>query len=131
MSSLNVSRTRQPNCARRRHERHDPRAHRDPGVRSAAANTLAGFAEVRLPSGMILHDVGIHIAGASAWASLPGKPMLDRNGVVLRDDRGKIKYSRVITFANKELRDRFSEAIIEAIRLAYPDVLVPTEGRSS
>ena len=45
--------------------------------------------------------------------------------------RGKIKYSNVITFATKELRDRFSEAIIEAVRLAYPDVLVPTEGRSS
>jgi hypothetical protein len=92
-------------------------------------NTLAGFAEFRLPSGMILHDVGIHIAGTSAWASLPGKPMLDRNDVVLRDDRGKIKYSNVIAFATKKMRDRFSEAIIEAVRVAYPDVLVPTEGR--
>ena len=43
--------------------------------------------------------------------------------------RGKIKYSNVITFATKELRDRFSEAIIEAVRVANPDVLVPTEGR--
>jgi hypothetical protein len=89
-------------------------------------NTLAGSAEVRLPSGMILHDVGIHIAGTSAWASPASKAMLDKNGVALRDDRGKIKYSRV-TFASKELRDRFSEAIIEAVRVAYPDALVPSE----
>jgi hypothetical protein len=90
-------------------------------------NTLAGSAEVRLPSGMILYDVGIHIAGTSPWASPASKAMLDKNGVALRDDRVKIKYSQVITFASKELRDRFSDAIIEAVRVAYPDALVPSE----
>jgi hypothetical protein len=41
-------------------------------------NTLQGFAEVRLPSGMIIRDIGIYIDGARAWASPPSKPMLDK-----------------------------------------------------
>jgi hypothetical protein len=92
-------------------------------------NTLQGFAEAKLPSGMILNDVGIYIDNGRAWATPASKPMLDRNGVALRDDRGKIRYSPVITFSSKEVRDRFSDAIIEAVRVAYPDVLVPAEGR--
>jgi hypothetical protein len=56
------------------------------------SNIQQGFAEVRLPSGMIMRDIGIYIDGARAWASPPSKPMLDKNGVALRDDRGKIKY---------------------------------------
>jgi hypothetical protein len=90
-------------------------------------NSLQGFAEVRLPSGMILHDVSVHIDGARAWAMPASKAMLDKNGLALRDDRGKVRYSPVITIASKELRDRFSEAIIEAIRLSHPDVLTPSE----
>jgi hypothetical protein len=89
------------------------------------ANALQGFAQVKLHSGMIISDVGIYIDGARAWASPPSKPMIDRNGVAMRDDKGKIRYVALITFATKERRDRFSEAIIEAMRIAHPDVLVP------
>jgi hypothetical protein len=91
------------------------------------ANALRGFAEVRLPSGMILHDVGIYIDSGRAWASPPAKPMLDRSGTVMRDDRGKVRYVPIITFATKELRDKLSASIIEAIRLSHPDALVPSE----
>jgi hypothetical protein len=89
------------------------------------ANSLQGFAQVRLPSGMVLHDVGIYINGARAWASPPSKPMIGRDGVAMRDDKGKIRYVALITFATKDRRDRFSEAIIEAMRIAHPDALVP------
>ena len=86
-------------------------------------NSLRGFAEVQLPSGMIMSDVGIYVTEGRPWASPPSKPMLDRNGSVVRDDAGKVRYSPIITFASKELRDRFSAAIIAAMTIAHPGEL--------
>ncbi|MGD0107539.1 MAG: hypothetical protein ABSC06_26395, partial [Rhodopila sp.] len=85
--------------------------------------SLRGFARVALPSGMILHDVAIHIAGTTAWASPSSKAMLGRDGATMRDSSGKVRYVPVVSFASKETRDRFSMGVIEALRLAYPDVL--------
>jgi hypothetical protein len=51
--------------------------------------------------------------------------MLDRNGLVVRDDAGKVRYSPIITFASKELRDRFSTAIIAAMTIAHPGEIEP------
>ena len=86
-------------------------------------NTLRGFATVQLPSGMIVADVGIHTDSGRAWASPPSKPMLSRDGAVMRDDAGKVRYSPIITFASKELRNRFSAAIVDAMETAYPGEL--------
>ena len=71
-------------------------------------NSLRGFARVRLPSGMVLHDVAIHQKDGSAWASPASKPQLGRDGNVIRDTNGRIQYSPVVSFASRELRDRFS-----------------------
>jgi len=87
-------------------------------------NTLRGFAKVRLASGMILHDVAIHAGdGDKAWASSPSKPMLDREGQVLRDAEGKVRYAPMISFATKEHRDRFSTLVVDAVRETNPEAL--------
>jgi hypothetical protein len=87
------------------------------------ANSLRGFVRVTLPSGMVLHDVGVHVNAGRAWAMPSSKDMLDRAGTAARDDHGKIRYLPVVGFTIKELRDKFSDAVIEAVRQAYPDVL--------
>jgi hypothetical protein len=86
-------------------------------------NTLRGFATVQLRSGMIVADVAVHITDGRPWASPPSKPILDRNGSAVRDDAGKIKYVAIISFASKDLRDRFSTAIIDAMMVAHPGEL--------
>ena len=88
-----------------------------------ARNSLRGFARVRLPSGMILRDVAIHAKNASAWAAPASKPMIDRNGMVMKDQGGKIKYAPIIEFTSKVLRDKFSKAVIDALRAAHPEAL--------
>ncbi len=40
-----------------------------------------------------------------------------------RDDAGKIKYVAIVEFKDKPTRDRWSSAIIEAMRAAHPEVL--------
>jgi hypothetical protein len=87
------------------------------------SNTLRAFISISLQSGMEMHDLSLHVSGPHAWVSPASKPMLDRNGVAMRDEAGKIKYVPLISFQTKEIRDRFSESVIEAVRLAYPDVL--------
>lgn len=93
------------------------------------ANTLRGFAKGKLPSGIILHDVGIYVDSGRAWASPSSKPMLSRDGTVLKDAAGKIRYSPIISFETKELRDRFSSFVVEAVRLAFPDELADVGGQ--
>ena len=84
-------------------------------------NSLLGFAKIELPSGMVISDVTILSGDRGPWASPPSKPMLDRDGVAMKDQRGKIRYSPLIEFTSKEIRDRWSAAVIVAMRAAHPE----------
>ena len=85
-------------------------------------NSLLGFAKIELPSGMVLLDVTILTGERGPWASPPSKPMIDREGAALKDAAGKLRYSPIIEFASREIRDRWSTAVIEAMREAHPEV---------
>ena len=41
-----------------------------------------------------IYDCAIHEKGGRRWVSLPGRPMIDREGVALKDENGKTKYAR-------------------------------------
>ncbi len=56
-------------------------------------------------------------------ASPPSKPMVGRDGVALTDANGKVKYSPLVEFTSKEIRERFSSAVVEALRAAHPEAL--------
>jgi len=86
-------------------------------------NSLLGFAKIELPSGVIVSDVTILTGEHGPWASPPSKPMVGADGTVLRDDRGKIRYSLLIEFTSKEIRQRFSDAVVAAVRAAHPEAL--------
>ena len=82
---------------------------------------LVGFAKVELSSGLVLCDVTVLHGDRGHWASPPSKPMLDKSGVALKDPFGKTKYAAVVEFIDKETRDRFSAAVIDALRAAHPE----------
>ena len=80
------------------------------------SNTLFGFCTiVVVKMHMRIHGVTVHESHGKRWASLPSKPMLDKAGNVLRDERGKVRYSPVLEFTDKETRDRFSTVVIDAL----------------
>ncbi len=85
-------------------------------------NSLLGFAKVEFPSGLVINDVTILKGERGPWASPPSKPMVSRDGTVLKGDDGKIRYVPMIEFASKETRTRWSDSVIEAMRAAHPDV---------
>ncbi len=84
-------------------------------------NSLVGFARVRMPSGVIFHDVGIYKKDGKAWATPSGKPLLGRDGTQMRGRDGKALWVPIVSFASKEVRDKFSSAIIAAIEATHPE----------
>jgi hypothetical protein len=90
---------------------------------SVVRHTLRGFARVRTPSGLVFHDVAIHEKDGKCWASPASKPQLSREGVQLKDADGKALWTPVVSFANRELRKRFSDSVIAAVRVAHMEVL--------
>lgn len=86
-------------------------------------HTLRGFCRVRMPSGMIIAEVAIHVRDGHAWVSPPSKPMLNRAGQQMKDSAGKLLWSPIITFASRELRDRFSDSVLAALHTSHPEAL--------
>jgi hypothetical protein len=81
-------------------------------------NTLRGFAEVSFGPSLLISDVCLHTKNGRSWASLPSKPMVSKDGAVLRDGAGKPRYSPILSWTDKTAADRFSEAVVaEVIRI--------------
>jgi DNA-binding cell septation regulator SpoVG len=70
-------------------------------------NTLRGFATLQLASGLIIVDCTLHQKDNSRWVSMPGKPWTD--------PQGQTKYAQIVDFIDREPRERFSKAAVEAI----------------
>ncbi len=86
-------------------------------------NSMRGFMTATLPSGMVLHDIVIHVTDGKPWAAPPSKPMIGRDGVAMKDAAGKARYSPIISFTDKTVRERWSSAMIAALVATHPDAL--------
>ena len=84
---------------------------------------LRGFAAVLLPIGLKPVDCPVLASDGKVWVNLPAKPVLDRDGKQKIDHDGKPAYAPVAEWRSRELRDRFSDVVIEAIRRLYPGAL--------
>jgi hypothetical protein len=99
--------------------------------RSVPKNSLRGFCRARFPSGMVVHEIAVHITDGRAWASPPARAILDRNGAPMRDAAGKTRWQPLITFAHKNIRDAWSAQVVAAVHEAFPDALLMAEGASA
>jgi hypothetical protein len=80
-------------------------------------NTLHGFCDAYIGEvHLTIYDISVHQhANGARWASLPSKPLLDRDGAVKRTTDGKIEYARLLSFNRREVGDAFSAAIVAAL----------------
>jgi hypothetical protein len=86
-------------------------------------NTLVGFVTIRTLSGLVFHDATVHRKNDSLWVSPAARPEVGADGIVRKDAAGKTRYAPVISFRDKQTRDRWSGAVIEALRQQRPEVL--------
>ena len=91
--------------------------------RALTKNTLRGFARVRLPSGMNLHDVAIHLRDDKSWVSPAGRPAIGRDGTQMRGADNKPLYNQCVSFADKATADKFSAVVVAALRVSHPEAL--------
>jgi hypothetical protein len=84
--------------------------------RKLKRNTLLGFAKIRVPEWhLTISDIAIHEKDGRRWAQLPSKQLLDRDGQPLRGDDGKARYMKLISFDDRSIGDRFSDAVVKAV----------------
>jgi hypothetical protein len=88
-----------------------------------AKNSLRGFATIELPIGLKISDIPVLVSHGKAWASLPSKPQLDKDGQHKRDVNGKPAYAPILEWRDRDLSDRFSAAVIDLIRASHPEAL--------
>jgi hypothetical protein len=82
-------------------------------------NTLRGFAAVELPNGLTITDISVHLSHGKSWASLPSRPQLNADGTARRGDDGKIVYSSILKWRDRDLADRFSAAVVQAVEAEH------------
>src|ERR1700704_3627436 len=84
--------------------------------------SLRGFANVELPIGLRITDCPVLTSNGKAWATLPSKPVLDRDGKHV-EVNGKRQYAPILEWRDRDLSDRFSELIVGLVRQRHPDAL--------
>jgi hypothetical protein len=91
------------------------------GFKPVRKGILRGFAAVKLPNGLIIEDIAVGEANGRQWALLPSKAMIDRDGNLMRDPGGKIRYAPVVEWGSAELRQEFSRRVVALVHAQYPD----------
>src|ERR1035437_3858056 len=62
-------------------------------------NTLRGFFDLELPSGLIIHGCTLHVKGDSKWVGLPAQKVV-RAG-------GEVGYVAILEFTSRATADKF------------------------
>ena len=94
--------------------------------RPLARNTLLGFARVQFTSGLIISEIAVHRSGTRVWAAPPSRPWIEE-GDLVKDDRGKIRYQPLISFANHGVQASWSRQVIAAVREVHPDLFTDAD----
>lgn len=99
-----------------------PRRMRLVSFKPLVKGALRGFANVELPNRLRIDDCPICVSGGKAWAGLPAKPVLDRDGRHVETD-GKKQYAALLHWPDRATADRWSDAVAALVRAEYPEAL--------
>jgi hypothetical protein len=94
--------------------------------RPVVKGSLRGFATVGFPVGpgeLQIADCPVHVSHGRPWAALPARPVLDGDGRHVRPDGGKPQYAAILRWRDRDLADRWSDAVVALVRGAHPDAL--------
>jgi len=82
----------------------------------------AGFADVELSNGLRIRKVPVLWSHGKYRASLPSKPVLDRDGKHV-ETKGKKQYLAILEWRSPEIADAFSARVVELVRRAGRNAL--------
>jgi hypothetical protein len=81
--------------------------------------SLLGFASVRLPSGLLISDCPVNTSHGKFWASLPSRPVIDKEGRHVERD-GKKQYAAILSWSDRETADAWSARVVELVHEHHP-----------
>jgi hypothetical protein len=89
-------------------------------------NSLRGFLRAELSSGLIIADVALHYNNGRFWCSPPARPWTDKatGQPVIDSSTGRARWTPLVDFTSKELRNAWSDSILAALRRTHPDALL-------
>jgi hypothetical protein len=94
------------------------------------SNSLRGFADLLIPELRLrIREATVHESHGRRWVGLPARPQVGRDGAARRDDRGKVAYTAVLQFTDRETSDAFSARAIEALLERFPDAFAEKGGQ--
>ena len=79
------------------------------------AGTMIAFFSIELPSGMVLRDLRLMLS-AKGNRSFVAMPAIRSEG-----DDGQVKWTDVVDFRSREVRDRFQAPILGLLRREHPE----------
>jgi hypothetical protein len=82
-------------------------------------NSLRGFADVELTNKLTVFDCPVMCTNGRAWATLPSRPVLDRDGRHV-EESGRRKYVPILSWPDRATADCWSAAVVELVRQRYP-----------
>src|SRR5262249_34945054 len=86
-------------------------------------DTLVGFAIISIVEPKLeIPDVAIHQKGASRWPQLAAKPQTKAGTLVKDALSGKGQHVTILEFADRAVREAFSQAVIRAVLEHAPHV---------
>jgi hypothetical protein len=88
-----------------------PRACQILNFRALERNTLRGFFDVELPSGMVLCGCTLHEREGKRWVGLPAKPYT-------KDD-GSQSWVKIVDFVDRARAKQFQESVLPAAVAAF------------
>jgi hypothetical protein len=74
-------------------------------------NSLRGFFDVALPSGMVVCGCTLHETNGRHWVGLPSKPY--------PSDDGAQAWAKIVDFVDKETHSRFQQQVTPLALLAF------------
>jgi hypothetical protein len=99
-----------------------PRRMRLVSFKALSKGALRGFACIELPNRLQIDDCAVCVSNGRAWASLPSKPQLDRDGCQVVKD-GKKQFAAMLRWPDRDTADRWSNAVVELVRAEHPEAL--------
>jgi len=70
-------------------------------------NTLQGFVTIQMTNiGLEIRNITVHQKNDSRWIGMPAKPY---------EKDGKTQYSYIVHFYDKEMGDKFKDAVFQAL----------------
>jgi hypothetical protein len=85
---------------------------------------LCGFATIEIIScGLRMRDLPVLVGRNGAWANLSSKPQIDKDGRQKIGADGKPAYAAILEWRDRDLANRFSDAVVAAVRHQDPEAL--------